>query len=338
MFFGLTPLELGAWISVILTFLIVGMVVGQMLMKGGSSTNRPSVKSRVERLSKLAEELKNELPAHAESSNKSKSLFSKVDLKPLLEKYTGEVYFNRLERDLAQADIPLRVSEFLIMRGVIIVIAAMCGLILTKNIIVGLLVGLAFVFAHVPVIIIRKKGRVNKFNNQLAEFLILIVNSLRAGQTFMQGADVAARESPEPISSEFKQVLKEINLGMPVEVSMDNLLERVPSEDLKIVVAAYTIQRKVGGNLATIFETTAATIRERIRIQGQIDTLTTQGKLSGVVVGIIPFVIAIIMNGMMPAMMNYFYSSLAGKIMIGIALVLQTIGALAIKKIVSIEI
>lgn len=325
----ISPLIIGIAACVLLTFITVAMILGEMSKSDSPQTH--SVSERVERL-KVPEDLKKELSS--QQKKEKTSIFSKVNLKPI----TGEAYINSLEKKLAQADIPLRVSEFLIIRFILVFIGMMVVLVVSKNLIVTLLSAIPFLIFHIPLLNWKRKRRVQRFGNQLAAFLILVVNSLRAGQTFMQGAEIAAKESPDPISSEFLQVLKEVNLGMPVETSMDNLLTRVPSEDLKIVVAAYTIQRKVGGNLATIFETTAATIRERIRIQGQINTLTTQGKLSGVIVALIPFIIAGIISVLMPKMMGDFVASLVGKGCIGVALVMQVIGALAIKKIVSIEI
>ncbi len=119
---------------------------------------------------------------------------------------------------------------------------------------------------------------------------------------------------------------------------MQNMLVRVPNEELKIVVSAYIIQRKVGGNLAEILETTAETIRERIKIQGQIKVLTTQGKLSGVLVGGLPIVLGFILVGLNPEYMAPLISTLPGYVCIGLAAVMQGIGAFAIYKIVDIKI
>lgn len=321
-----------------LVFVLFALAVGALFFKGSKKVGLGEMTARVERLSRLSESLKQELSVEAGGIRKPQSLLSRIDLRPSLSRWTGEAYFQELELSLAQADIPLRVSEFLVLRGALVFMGMMLMVILTKSFAIALLSIIPLALLHKPIIAFKKKKRVNKFSDQLAPFLILVVNSLRAGQTFMQGAEIAAKESPDPIAIEFKQVLKEINLGIPVENAMDNMLIRVPSEDLKIVVAAYTIQRKVGGNLAEIFNTTAETVRERIRIQGQINTLTTQGKLSGVIVAVIPIVIAVIMSFMQPAMMHSFFGSLFGKICIGVVLIMETIGALAIKKIVSIEI
>jgi tight adherence protein B len=146
--------------------------------------------------------------------------------------------------------------------------------------------------------------RIDKFVTQLAEFLVLITNSLRSGQTFLQGVDIASKDSPNPIGMEFRLLLKETNLGVPVETAFSNMLLRVPSEDLKIVMSAFSIQRNVGGNLADIMDQVAAMIRQRIAIQGQIKVLTTQGKLSGAIVGLLPIGL-----GTVIAFINYDYMS-----------------------------
>lgn len=321
-------------VVIVLFFATFGMIVG-MLVSGGETSQ---VRSRVARLTQLPEEVVREMKTAEQLTGERSGLFSRVDLRPLIGRFTGENYFDTLERDLAQADIKLRPSEFLIFRGAVVLFVACVALILTRSLLLGVLIALPFLFLHAPVISFLKKRRVNKFSLQLAEFLILIVNSLRAGQTFMQGCSIAAKESPDPIASEFKQVIKEVNLGLPEPEALENLLTRVPSEDLKIVVSGYTIQRKVGGNLAEILETTAATIRERVRIQGQIDTLTTQGKLSGLLVGALPFFIGFAISGINPEYFRPMLEPPWGWATIGAALTMQLLGALMIKKIVTIEI
>ncbi|MFQ3669916.1 MAG: type II secretion system F family protein [Verrucomicrobiia bacterium] len=322
-------------VVILLFFIMTGMIVG-MLVSGGEASR---VSSRVARLTQLPEDLAREIKtAEQLGTGERASLFSKVDLRPIIGRFTGENYFEALERDLAQADIKLRPSEFLIFRGAVVVFVACLALVVTRSLLLGILIAIPFLFLHAPLINFLKKRRINRFSLQLAEFLILVVNSLRAGQTFMQGCSIAAKESPDPIASEFRQVIKEVNLGLQEPEALENLLTRVPSEDLKIVVSGYTIQRKVGGNLAEILETTAGTIRERVRIQGQIDTLTTQGKLSGLLVGALPFFIGFAISGINP---EYFQPMLTppwGWATIGLALTMQLLGALMIKKIVTIEI
>jgi len=322
-------IEIVTWLVVGLFFMTLAMLAGTFVASGETT----KMKSRVERLTRLPEEVEAEL-----SPGVRKSLLSGVDLRPLVGRFTGEGYFEALEKQLAQADIKLRASEFIIFRIAFFVVAVVVLIILLKGLLLALVCALPVLFLHKPVLNFLKARRINKFSNQMAEFLILIVNSLRAGQTFMQGCSVAAAESPDPIATEFKQVIKEVNLGMPEDEAMENLLIRVPSEDLKIVVSAYTIQRRVGGNLAEILEKTAATIRERIKIQGQISTLTTQGKLSGLLVGGLPFVIGFAISCINPIYMKPLLTPPWGYALIGVALFMQMLGAIVIKKIVTIEV
>jgi tight adherence protein B len=268
-----------------------------------------------------------------------KNQVPKVDLKKLVGKFTGESYLVSLEKDLAQASIPVRVSEFIILRlavsAIIAYIVLLRGMPSSTALVVGIL---CLLFGHIPVIKIMKGARISRFTVQLAEFLILITNSLRSGQTFLQGVEIAANESADPIGMEFRQMLKETKLGVPVDQAFSNMLLRVPSEDLKIVMSAFTIQRNVGGNLAEIMEQVAATIRQRIQVANQIKVLTTQGKLSGAIVGLLPIGLLFVF-----ATINYSYTSLLwtrtfGLIMLGLGGFLQLLGAFVIYKICDIEV
>jgi len=327
------PLFLSLAVVTVLFFIIIATAIASL----GTKKERKTVQSRVIKMRQVAEELKGELPDNFEEKEKQ-SLLGNVDLRPTLGKVVGDSYFTNLESELARADIPLRVSEFIIFRLAIWVLMTAAAIILTQNFLLGGIIGLPFLILHIPFIKIKQGMRISKFSNQLADFLVLITNSLRAGQTFMQGCAVAVKESPNPVAAEFKQVIKEVNLGMPETESMENMLVRVPSEDLKIVVSAYLIQRKVGGNLAEILETTAATIRERIKIQGKISALTTQGKLSGILVGVLPFLLGVVLTLLNGDYMSPLISTIPGYFVMGIGFVMQIIGFLVIWKIVSIEI
>ncbi|MEM6823397.1 MAG: type II secretion system F family protein [Verrucomicrobiota bacterium] len=329
----LDPVFISIIVVTILFFGVLGLSFGFLFFRKKEST----VKARVTKMREVADELKGELPGGGKEAE-NKSLLGNVDLRPTLGKFVGESYFTRLEYDLARADIPLRVSEFIIFRVIMVILVTGLGVILTRSVPIGICIGLPFLVIHIPVIALLKSLRIKRFTTQLAEFLTLIVNSLRAGQTFIQGCSVAVTESPNPIAAEFKQVIKEVNLGMPEAESMENLLKRVPSEDMRIVVSAYLIQRKVGGNLAEILETTALTIRERIKIQGKISALTTQGKLSGLLVGLLPFLLGVVLTLLNGEYMQPLIGTIPGYIAMGIGLVMQMIGVAIIWKIVNIEI
>ena len=130
--------------------------------------------------------------------------------------------------------------------------------------------------------------RLVKFNDQLADMLNLMVNGLRAGYSTMQAMEAVSKELPAPICDEFRRVVQEMQLGIPMETSLDNLLRRIPSDDLDLVITAINVQREVGGNLAEILDTISYTIRERVRIKGEIRVLTSQVMYSGRLLSMLP--------------------------------------------------
>ena len=203
-----------------------------------------------------------------------------------------------LARDIARADLRLKPSEFLaIWAGSIIgVPLAMLAFSLALPALrspIALLIG-AFLGFLLPRFWLgrRKAGRLNAFNKQLPDTITLLANGLRAGSSFLQAVELVVRESRPPMSTEFGRVIREVNLGLPFEQAMENMVRRVRSDDLELMATAINIQHTVGGNLAEILDSIAFTIRERIRIKGEIRTLTAQQRLSGYVVGFLPIGLA----------------------------------------------
>jgi tight adherence protein B len=222
-------------------------------------------------------------------------------------------------------------------------------LVISHNPYLAAAIGGVALLLHIPILKIKRSMRIDKFVTQLAEFLILITNSLRSGQTFLQGVDIASKDSPNPIGMEFRLLLKETNLGVPVETAFSNMLLRVPSEDLKIVMSAFSIQRNVGGNLADIMDQVAAMIRQRITIQGQIKVLTTQGKLSGAIVGLLPFGLGAAIFMINPTYMAklwtpregdnlQFFDRYLGPLLLGLGIFMELLGCFVIYKICDIEV
>jgi tight adherence protein B len=303
----------------------------------------------------LREKLKNlakdpeAMAREIELGGEKKSVLEQINLRGFLAKFTGVSYMDVLERELTQCDIPLKPHEFLAVRAGGVFLAGLVGIILSHNPIIALCCAGVAAFLHIPILKIKRSMRVDKFVNQLAEFLILITNSLRSGQTFLQGVDIASKGSPNPIGMEFRLLLKETNLGVPVEHAFQNMLVRVPSEDLKIVMSAFSIQRNVGGNLADIMDQVAAMIRQRIAIQGQIKVLTTQGKLSGAIVGLLPFGLGFVIFLINPVYMSKLWlpregdnlplaQRYLGPIMLGIGIFMELLGCFVIYKICDIEV
>ena len=329
--------------------LMLGCFLGFLILIGVFIQQRMAppqmdLREKLKNLAKDPEAMAREI----ELGQEKKSALSAIDFRGIFARFTGQSYMDSLEKELTQCDIPLKPGEFVAVRIGAVFFFGLIALIVSHNPIVALAVAGLTAFLHIPVLKVKRSMRIDKFVTQLAEFLILITNSLRSGQTFLQGVDIASKDSPNPIGMEFRLLLKETNLGVPVETAFSNMLIRVPSEDLKIVMSAFSIQRNVGGNLADIMDQVAAMIRQRIAIQGQIKVLTTQGKLSGAIVGLLPFGL-----GGTIALINYDYMSklwtpipnepnlfsrYMGPIILGLGIFMELLGCFVIYKICDIEV
>ncbi len=213
-------------------------------------------------------------------------------LQRVLNVVLGRSYMQKLEEALAQADIPMRPAEYVLGRLVLAGVGFIVGAYGLGYLHSGLF--FAVVGYLLPGLIVRvhQNRRRAKFVAQLADALMLLTNSLRSGYGFLKGLELISKEMSDPISKELNRMLREINLGATVEQAMLNLGRRINSQDLDIVISAYLIQKDVGGNLTEIMEKVAETIRERLRIQGDIRVLTAQGRLSGAIVGLLPLAVA----------------------------------------------
>jgi tight adherence protein B len=206
----------------------------------------------------------------------------------------GQDLSGRLATDLAQADLKMRPAEFLLFWGMtpvfFVFLAFVLGFVFPgfQNIVALVVVALIGLYAPRFYLNRRKRQRVKAFATQLPETITLLANSLRAGSSFLQGMELVTRESRPPISEEFERVVREMQLGVALQPALNNLARRVASEDLDLMVTAIQIQSQVGGNLATVLDAIAHTIRERVRIQGEIQTLTAMQRYSGYVITLLP--------------------------------------------------
>jgi len=208
----------------------------------------------------------------------------------------------------------------------------------TGRFFIGLIFGILGLFLPKVVAKILYNKKIDKFNKQLIEGLSSIANSLRAGSSFQQALEVLIRESSPPISEEFAQVTHEVRLGVPVAEALDNLTKRVDSKELHISVTAINIAREAGGKLAEILNNITSTMRERNKLQGKIKALTAQGRMSGIIVGSLPILLAFVLYFMDPEMMRPMFTTPIGYILIGLVVLMLAIGAFLIKKIITIDI
>jgi tight adherence protein B len=213
-----------------------------------------------------------------------------------------------IARDLARADIKMKPGEYIALIIIMILFSGSLAYFFGGRNIIFTLLG-AFAGYWLPRFYVRRlqNQRLTNFNNQLADMLNLMVNGLRAGYSTMQAMEAVSKEMPPPISDEFRRVVQEMQIGIPMADALDNLYRRVPSDDLDLIIAAINVQREVGGNLAEILDTISYTIRERVRIKGEIRVLTSQVVYSGRFLALMPFFIAIILWLVnRPYMMQFF--------------------------------
>ena len=243
----------------------------------------------------------------------------------------------RISTQLAQASLKLTVAEYLIWNVISVVVMGALGYLVFRNFLMafGILFGI-----FLPRIVVRvlKAQRLRRFNDQLGDTINLLVNSIRAGYSMPQAMETVASNMPPPVSEEFRRVNLEIGLGVTLEDALLHMLRRVDSADLDLLITAINVASEVGGNLADILETISHTIRERVRIQGEIKTLTAQGLITGYVLSGLPFVLTGILYLLNREYMARMFTTTCGWIMSGVAVVIIAVGFFIMQKIVKIEV
>jgi tight adherence protein B len=326
-----------------LPFVIAGLAAGAVLliavgiaMSGGSG-----VSSRLERYA---------------SANAGESVSADEDRESAVVAGIGRVIERqdmaaRLSTELARADLKLKPAEFVLM-WIMSPFLFAAGAFILGFLFEGLKnpIAIALFFAigaYFPrwYLGYRQKKRVKAFASQLPDTITLLANSLRAGSSFLQGVELVTREARPPISEEFERVVREMSLGVALQPALNNMARRVKSEDLELMVTAINIQSQVGGNLATVLDSIAFTIRERIRIQGEIQTLTAMQRYSGYVITLLPVglggILFLISPSYISAMLDKPPELLGlpmGVVFFIVGLISMGIGYLLIRRIVDIKV
>src|SRR5512139_3076532 len=247
---------------------------------------------------------------------------------------------DRVSRELARADLKFKVAEYFALVFMSTLVVAFIAYLIQPNIVSAVIGGVIGFF--LPRFYVKRQQaiRLVKFNDQLSDMLNLMVNRLRAGYSTMQALEAVSRELPAPISDEFRRVVQEMQIGIPMEAALVNLLRRIPSDDLDFVVTAINVQREVGGNLSEILDTISFTIRERVRIKGEIRTLTAQVRTSGTAMALIPVFLTIFLWFLNPEYMNSFFARgpVCGWSAVGVIVGMIASGYFVMMKIADIEV
>jgi len=245
---------------------------------------------------------------------------------------------DRIALDLARANIRLRVTEYILIRLGVALFLGLFLFIITRNPFIALTV--AIIGYYLPRVYVRRvyHQRLKKLDDELVDVLSLISNSLKAGYGFSQAMEDVSKEMPPPISQEFQTVLREMALGADTDLALHNMVARVGSYDLDLIVTAVLISRRAGGNLAEVLENISHTIRERQRILGEVRAMTAEVRLSAWILGALPFVITLILAIIAPNYISTLFTNILGRLMIGGTLVLMTVGILALRRLGTIEV
>ncbi len=238
-----------------------------------------------------------------------------------------------LERWLVQARWKVRADDVLL-RGVLVGLAGVVSMqLIVGSTLLGVGVGAVLAVSPVMILLTQRKRRFTAFDRQLPDALTMMKNSLQAGYTLNKAMQVIAEEMEAPVGEEFSDTVEEMRLGLPLAQAMNNLRRRVENNNLDIFITAVLIQFEVGGSLTELLENVSETIRERFRMEGEVKSLTAEGRISGIVVGVLPIALVAIISVMQPDYLEPLLATETGHKLLGIAAVLETLGFLAIRKV-----
>jgi tight adherence protein B len=243
-----------------------------------------------------------------------------------------------LDRELARAALPLRVGEYLLIRWAAALVLAVAAALVSQMLILAVPAGIVGYMLPAFYVGFRQRERAGEFEVQLVDALGLMAGGLRAGYTFLQGAEAVVRELPSPIRDEFGSLLEDLRVGVPMEEAILMLARRIRSEEVDMLATAILIQRTSGGNLAEIIETIAYTIRERLRSRREIMTLTAQERISSYIVGALPIACFVMLTLNNPAYLSNLFDIPLGHLLLGLAVVLEIVGFYVIRRIIDIKI
>lgn len=327
----------------ILLFCALGIATVLVSLKRRERHERATIKERIRPY--VDQAYREELARQKSAQEEAESVSFLEGIADRLSEIAISEEINEKMRDwLLRAGLRVRPAEYVVICIIVMVITGLIAGALTfvffgARVSVLGLVGFALGWI-LPVIYVwfRRYQRMKKFNNQLLDLITLMSNGLKSGYGFVQALQLVSEEAVPPASEEFNRVIQENKYGISIDDALKKLVERMDSEDLDLLVTAILIQRQVGGNLSEILDQISSTIRERVKMQGQISALTAQGKLGGAIISGLPIVLGIVFYFIRTEMMTAFVTNKFGIAAISVGLFLQAIGVFIIWQIVNIDV
>ena len=244
----------------------------------------------------------------------------------------------RTRQELINADLRITPTEYLVMRVGVTAFAFILGWIISRHIVGSIL--LSLVGWYLPKFYVRRRyqKRLKAFNDQLPDVISLLVGSLRAGYGLLHAVTVVVEEMPEPSSSEFSRVLREVAIGYSMDDALDHLVQRVNSDDLEMMVISIHVENEVGGNLAEVLETIGETIRDRIRLLGEIRALTAQQRMTGTVLTAMPFLLAVVLMLINPDYMMGMFQPGWPRLIPAVAVAMMIMGYIIMSRVIRLDV
>jgi tight adherence protein B len=298
------------------------------------STGGGSIASRLGRYSDAKAMTAEDKRARRERSKASDLLVRTLD-----RAVQNQSFAENLRAALSRADLRFTVGEYLILWCCVFVGGVFIGSVVFNSVVHIVVFGAIGLIAPRWYLVYRANKRLKLFNNNLSDAIIMLSNSLRSGYSMLQSMELVSKEMNPPISVEFNRVIKEVGIGLSPEEALANLVRRIKSVDLEIMVMAINVQREIGGNLSVILDTIAHTIRERVRIKGEIRTLTAQATLSGYIISALPIVLAFILYSIDSKYISFFWTDhTCGLPLMAVSLFFMAVGSFLMRRITRIEV
>jgi tight adherence protein B len=315
-----------------LTFLIVMVIVLGVWMVASGDNKQEVVRRRMEAVRKA--ERRGEVSLGLKLA-RDEMLSSVPAVHRLMQHWQWSV---RLQERIAQAGLKMKAGKLILMSACLGLGTFLLIGLFYPQFWVGLILGIAVTFVPYGVVSYLRQKRLQQFEEKFPEALDLLGRAVRAGHAFTTGLEMIARESPDPIASEFRTTFEEQNFGLPLRDALLNMTERIPSIDVRFFVTALLIQKETGGNLAEILDGLARVIRDRFRIYREVRVRTAQGRLTAGILIALPVFMMIVLMVMNPTYMKVLFQDPKGSVILTVAGIMQVIGSLLIWKIIHIEV
>lgn len=317
-------------------FVFLAIVAGAVALFSSTRTRRTKVDQRIREL-RAKPDGERERPSAVPTLRRPHSSI------PLLGRaLTGSAWADAVVLELQQANVQLRVGEYVLARALTGAVALLLIALVFRFHPLGLAlgVGAAAIGYMVPAVYISmlRRRRIDAIERQLIELAPMLASGLRAGFGLQQAMELAARQLEPPIADELNLLINDVNLGATMEAALQDLGRRAGCPDLDMLTTAIIVQRSSGGNLAEILDQTSETLRERERIRGELRTLTAQQRLTGAILSVYPAAIGLLLLAVMPSVWSVLFTRAIGQIFLGIALGLQVLGFFAMRRVMNIQI